>query len=209
MPTTDQPLDYSRYRVLVERIAARDELAEKELYELLSPGLRFFLARSLPRTEDMEDELHNVFLIVVHAIQHGHIREPERLLGYVRGVVKHRLVAKIEEIQRMRLHVEASDFNLGGTPADVEEEIADKERKQIAMKVLQGMSAKHREVLVRFYLNEQTPDEIRREMCLTETQFRLLKSRAKACFVEQVNRKHPRGFTVGRVVAFARRAAVA
>ncbi len=209
MPTTDQCLDHSWYRVLVERIAARDELAEKELYELLSPGLRFFLARGLPRTEDIEDELHNIFLIVVHAIQRGHIREPERLLGYVRGVLKHRLAAKVQEIQKMRLHVEASDFNLGGTLADVEEEIAKNERKKIAMDVLQGMSAKDREVLIRFYLDDQTPDEICREMRLTETQFRLLKWRAKARFAERVNRKHAHKFSVGRVAAFARRARIA
>jgi hypothetical protein len=37
-------------------------------------------------------------------------------------------------------------------------------------------------VLIRFYLDEQTPDVICRDMGLTETQFRLIKSRAKARF---------------------------
>jgi RNA polymerase sigma-70 factor, ECF subfamily len=37
---------------------------------------------------------------------------------------------------------------------------------------------------VRFYLNEEPQEQICREMALTETQFRLLKSRAKARFGE-------------------------
>jgi len=39
-----------------------------------------------------------------------------------------------------------------------------------------------RDVLVRFYLKGETPDRICREMNLTQNQFRLLKSRAKARF---------------------------
>ena len=48
------------------------------------------------------------------------------------------------------------------------------------MRVLNGLPQRDREVLVRFYLREQTADEICRDMGLTETQFRLIKSRAKA-----------------------------
>jgi len=209
MPTTDQTLDHSRFRVLVERIAARDELAEKELYELLSRGLRFFLARRLPKAEDSEDELHNVFLMVIYGIQRGHIREPERLMGYVRGIVRHRLAAKIEEIVKMRSHVEASDFNVGGTRVDIEATIENQERKNCAMEVLRSMSIKDRDILMRFYLNEQTREEICQDMHLTETQFRLLKSRAKARFVERFQKTETRKFSVGRVVAFARRASAA
>ncbi len=42
------------------------------------------------------------------------------------------------------------------------------------------MRPRDREVLVRFYVQEQDAAEICRTMDLTETQFRLLKSRAKA-----------------------------
>jgi len=50
-----------------------------------------------------------------------------------------------------------------------------------------------REILRRFYLEEQTQEQICAEMGLTETQFRLLKSRAKARFGELGRRRlrHP------------------
>jgi len=51
------------------------------------------------------------------------------------------------------------------------------------------MSARDREVLTRFYLREESPERIREEMGLTETQFNLLKSRAKARLTELVQRK--------------------
>lgn len=55
--------------------------------------------------------------------------------------------------------------------------------------VLEGISARDREILTRFYLHEQTQQQICDEMNLTETQFRLLKSRAKARFGELGRKK--------------------
>jgi DNA-directed RNA polymerase specialized sigma24 family protein len=48
--------------------------------------------------------------------------------------------------------------------------------------ILQAIPRRDREILTRFYLKEQTQEEICEEMKLTETQFRLLKSRAKSRF---------------------------
>lgn len=51
-------------------------------------------------------------------------------------------------------------------------------------RALSALSERDREILVRVYLKEQTPEQICREMALSETQFRLLKSRARAKFLE-------------------------
>jgi len=48
---------------------------------------------------------------------------------------------------------------------------------------------KTRDILVRFYLKEQSQEQICREMSLTETQFRLRKSRAKEKFNKVVHRE--------------------
>jgi DNA-directed RNA polymerase specialized sigma24 family protein len=55
--------------------------------------------------------------------------------------------------------------------------------------VLKGISQRDREILTRFYLYEQPQEQICEEMNLTETQFRLLKSRAKARFGELGKRR--------------------
>ena len=45
--------------------------------------------------------------------------------------------------------------------------------------LLGSLNDKERQILTRFYLHEQSKEQICREMDLTDTQFRLAKSRAK------------------------------
>ena len=57
-----------------------------------------------------------------------------------------------------------------------------RQRAEIMSAILRGISQRDREILTRFYLLEQPQEQICQEMSLTDTQFRLLKSRAKARF---------------------------
>jgi DNA-directed RNA polymerase specialized sigma24 family protein len=57
-----------------------------------------------------------------------------------------------------------------------------RERMEVVKAALAQLDEDEREILERFYLQEQSPEEIMREMHLTATQFRLHKSRAKAKF---------------------------
>ena len=70
---------------------------------------------------------------------------------------------------------------------------------------MNGLAALDREILMRFYLDEQSQDEICTEMGLTEMQFRLRKSRAKARFAElsrkALTRKRPLDKTAATQVA--------
>jgi hypothetical protein len=38
--------------------------------------------------QDLDDKVHDTFLIVVQAIRKGELREPERLMGFVHTVVR-------------------------------------------------------------------------------------------------------------------------
>jgi hypothetical protein len=49
---------------------------------------------------------------------------------------------------------------------------------------LREMPSLSRQILVRFYLHEQTPEQICADMGITQRQFRLMKWRAKARFAE-------------------------
>ena len=55
---------------------------------------------------------------------------------------------------------------------------------QIALRVLEEMPARYREALVRFYAADERPEEIQQALGITETQFRLVKSRARSRFDE-------------------------
>lgn len=168
---------------LVTRIRDGDPEGMEDLYRLFSGGIRYYLCRQLG-AQELDDKVHDTFLIVVHAIRRGDLREPERLMGFVRTVVRRQVAAYIDRA----VHDRKEQVNLeSGVPlADLrrtpEECAIDAQRAELMEQILQAIPRRDREILTRFYLREQTQEEICEEMKLTETQFRLLKSRAKSRF---------------------------
>ena len=175
---------------LVNRIRAEDPAAMEELYRLFHRGIRFFLCRQLG-PQELDDKIHDILLIVVQAIRRGNLREPERLMGFVRTVVKRQVAAYIDQAVHSRREFE--DLEEGRTVFDggknPEQRVISRQQIEIMSSVLRSISRRDREILTRFYILEQSQEQICREMGLTETQFRLLKSRAKARFGEMGRRK--------------------
>lgn len=142
------------------------------------------LAGSLRRQwgyQDYEDRMHDAFLVVVQAIRDGKLREPAALPSYILGIARLTLCSKIG--------VRARHERLNGSlrhwitsrqgRVTPEQALAEKERMQIMRDLLGSLNDKERQILTRFYLHEQSKEQICREMDLTDTQFRLAKSRAK------------------------------
>ena len=170
---------------LVESIQRGERGGMEELYRVFSRGVRFYLCRQLG-PQDLDDRVHDTFLIVVQAISKGELREPERLMGFVRTVVRRQVAAQIDRsVQSRREQAELDSSAAVSDHRDTPEEAAIlRQHEQVAETVLRNVSNRDREILTRFYLMEQTQQEICDEMSLSETQFRLLKSRAKARFGE-------------------------
>lgn len=179
-----------RWSALVTRIRDNEDSAMEELYRVFSRGVRYYLCRHLG-PQELDDKVHDTFLIVVQAIQNGGLREPEKLMGFVRTVVRRQVAACIDlAVQTRRDH---ADMELGGRVPDFtlnpEQRAIQDQKTNLMIKVLRGISRRDREILTRFYLYEQSQEQICDEMNLTETQFRLLKSRAKARFGELGRRR--------------------
>src|SRR6202790_5478697 len=73
----------------------------EELYRVFSKGVRFYLCRQLG-PQDLEDKVHDTFLIVVSAVRRGELREPERLMGFVRTIVRRQVAAYIDQVVHNR-----------------------------------------------------------------------------------------------------------
>ena len=177
-----EPVDWIR---LVDKIRAGDAAAMEDLYRLFYRGVKFYLCRQLG-LQELEDKIHDTFVIVVQAIRRGELREPERLMGYVRTVVRRQVAAHIDQaVHNRREIMELEDgVRLADSRNNPEQIAMVEERAGLMEQVLRTLSRRDREILTRFYLQEQGQDEICRDMGLTETQFRLLKSRAKRRFGE-------------------------
>ena len=175
---------------LVRQVQEHDPNGMEELYRVFARGVRFYLCRQLG-PQDLDDRVHDTFLIVVQAIQRGDLREPERLMGFVRTIVRRQVAAHIDEVVHRRR--EETDLENGSRlvskSVGPEETAMREQRLELMRLVLKRLGGRDREILTRFYLHEQTQEQICEEMSLTETQFRLLKSRAKARFGEIGKRK--------------------
>jgi RNA polymerase sigma-70 factor, ECF subfamily len=175
---------------LVARIRRGDPSAMEEMYQMFSTGIRFLLYRQLGPV-DLDDKVHDVFVIITEAICSGELREPERLMGYVHTVVRRQVASHIGRAVNLRRNQVDIDFqeSLSDQRPDPEREAIARENLGLAMRVLQSIPKRDREVLTRFYLDEESAEEICQKMDLSQTQFRLIKSRAKARFGELGKRR--------------------
>ena len=177
---------------LVTQIVAGDPAGQAGLYEAFGPGLRLFLAHHLQRAEDVEDRLHDVFVKVVVAIREGHLREPQRLAGFIRTIAWRQIAAFIDQAVERRSLVEdvSGALRVASRAPNPEQLAIDKQWMQRAIEILQSFPRVDREILSRFYWQDQDAAHICRELGLTATQFRLRKTRAKSRFVGELGKEN-------------------
>ncbi|MDQ2946873.1 MAG: hypothetical protein M3Y27_13175, partial [Acidobacteriota bacterium] len=92
-------------------------------------------------------------------------------------------------ISRRRVGCLSDGINPPDSRVNLELSAYQKQMVQIAQEILSAMPRRDRDVLNRFYLEEQSKEQICDEMQLTPTQFRLLKSKAKSTFTEMGERR--------------------
>ena len=126
----------------VQRIRDGDRTGEEVLYRHLVSGARLLLLLRL-QTDEVDDRVHDLFVIVVGAIRRGEIREPEHLMAFVRTVLNRQMSMEIGRIVRRRrnsLDLELA-ADLKTTDASPEEE-----------------AAEHQKVEPRFWYHEPTAE---------------------------------------------------
>src|ERR1700689_1708228 len=185
---------------LVDRIHSRETDGMAELYQMFSNSIRFYLCQQLG-PQEMNDKVHDTFVIVVEAIQLGELRDASRLMGFIRTIARRQVSLHIDNVvqtRRRQMELDAT-VRLADLRRNPEERAIFRQRSELLVRVLGELSNLDRRILTRYYLLEESPAEICSEMALTETQFRLLKSRAKARLGELGKKKlaqraQPAGF---------------
>lgn len=177
--SVDQPSDNRDTPVLpswadiTDKIKQNDADGFEELNRVFSRGVRYFLCRHVG-CQHLDEQVRDTLLIVAQAIQRGELEDPERMVEFVRTIVRCQIAAQI-------------DGNVRAAETNPEQDAIRQENRETAREVLRGAAPADREMLIRFYLCEQPAEQICSEMGVTETEFRLLKSRAKARFEELSN----------------------
>ncbi|MBZ5604523.1 MAG: sigma-70 family RNA polymerase sigma factor [Acidobacteriia bacterium] len=179
--TADQFVDGAYWVNLVRNISRENDQGVEQLYSLLSAHVRAALSRTVG-PDAREDLVHEVLVIVLEAIRAGELRDPTRLMGFVRRIAQRRAVAHIRQLVFRRRRFVLSDAAEPRAPLrDSPDTGVDRnDRFERARRALRRLTPRDREILERFYLREQPRAQICFEMRLTDTQFRLFKSRAIA-----------------------------
>jgi len=195
-PLTTFNASPARCRELVSRIQKRNPAALEELYGMVK-NFTWFLMRQLG-PDDLQDNVHDVYVTVAEAIAAGKLRDPERLSAFLTTVTRFYTYSQIERRVQGRnrflaLDGAALDFSDG---TNLEKRVGHRQKITFVREILSQMPAVDREILRRFYLEEQSKERICREMRLTPTQFRNIKSQAKLALtrigLRRLQRRGPR-----------------
>ena len=157
-PTGPAPVAEPVLELLARRVQRGDDDAMRELYDIFSTGIRFMLFRQLG-PDDLDDKVHDVFLIIAQAIRNGELREPSRLMGYIHTIVRRQIAAYIDRavsLRRNRIEVDF-DESVCDSHSDPENEMIERENLELALSVLQSIPKRDREVLIRFYFKGGVP----------------------------------------------------
>jgi RNA polymerase sigma factor (sigma-70 family) len=131
--------------------------------------------------QDFDDRIHDMFIVVAEAIRDGRLRKPAALPSYIHGIARLSLCSKLGARSRHgRLSGSLRHWVEMRHPSNTPEQaLAAREQSVLMREMLESLPEREREILIRFYLREETKEAICRDLRLTETQFRLTKSRAK------------------------------
>jgi RNA polymerase sigma-70 factor, ECF subfamily len=176
-----------RLASLLLLIRNNDNAAAEELCDLLTRGITLLIKRRAG-AQDVDDQVQEVLLQVLIAIKADRVRCPEAVAAYARGVALRKTAthigARIQERSRTAENAEDLDPPESRADACPERTYLNNEQVAIARRALSCLQMREREVLRRFYVDEESPTDICLKMRLTATQFRLLKSRAKSRFAD-------------------------
>lgn len=159
-----------------------DRAAVEALIAKHYTGLRLLIQRRVGNAEAAADILNQAACTAWEKWQAGQVQRPEEIGGYIFQVAMNLLRNRRRKIvERSDRHVD-SDV-LGQLPANIDATDRWLEKK-IAVRVKQILqeltSARDREILVRFYLQEEEKDAICRDLALAPDQFDKVLHRARA-----------------------------
>jgi DNA-directed RNA polymerase specialized sigma24 family protein len=178
---------------IVQEIQSGDERGVELLYLAVSDCARAQLYQSID-PQAVDDHLQEIVMIVLAAVKSGELRDAQCLMGFVRTVTRRQVAVHIRRAifsRRRLVPVETAAPPMAPMNESPEARFSAMERVTVVRNVLGRLRARDREILVRFYYDEQDAGTICREMALTATQFRLYKSRALAKCYELRQRPLP------------------
>jgi hypothetical protein len=171
-----RPVDWAD---LVAGIRAGDEEAVSRLREIFQGAIRYFLRRALGQHK-LESRQKEVLALLIKNIRETSIEDPNRLASYVLTLLRQYIGSQITASPHLASDKES---NANG-------------RVGAIRTLLANIAAVDREALHRYYVGEETGEQIRRELNITSARFRSLRSTTRTAVMSRPKEsKHKSGFS--------------
>jgi len=166
---------------LVARIGAGDRDAEAEFVRRYAAGVRVLMRRYCrPGDPVVEDLSQEVLMHVLERLRVGAVLDANALPAYVRSSIVR--TANAEYRRRRDVDPAISVDDIAGSENPAEIHVA-AQRASLLKALLSEMPvARDREILVRFYLNEEDRDDVCRALDIDASHFRRVVHRARERF---------------------------
>jgi RNA polymerase sigma-70 factor (ECF subfamily) len=171
---------------LVARIRKGESAAEAQLVARYGRGITIILRRAAGAHGAADDLYQEVFLRAVEKIRAGELRDPERLSGFICGIARNLAI----DYFRRRVHGEApaGDADVLSLPEPAPNPLERMMRDEAARAVRQMLaelpSPRDREILTRFYIQEEDKERICTDLGLSGLHFNRVLHRARERFRE-------------------------
>jgi len=166
---------------LVSRVAAGDRRAEAEMVKRYSRGLRFLLRRKARDVELAEDFLQETWAIALVKIRDGGLDDPGRLAGYLCGIANNLAHSEQRRVGRQRTSIDSEIVDL--IPDESSNPLRNVTRAEVCRQVdslLKDLKKERdREILRRFYVQEEDKESICSSLDLDSTHFNRVLFRAR------------------------------
>ena len=166
---------------LAHRVVVGDPLAESELINRYSRGLRFLLRRKTRDTELAEDLLQDTWAVALEKMRQKPLDQPERLSGFLSGIARHLALNELRKTGRQRTSVSTDIINL--VPDESANPMRQASRAEVCRHVRilldELKQDRDRQILERFYVKEQEKEEICRKIGVDGSHFNRVLYRAR------------------------------
>lgn len=166
---------------LVKRVVDGDTLAEAEMVKRYSRGLRFLLRRKCRDAELAEDFLQETWAIALVKIRSRGLDDPGRLAGYLCGIANNLAQSEYRRVARQRTTANSEIIEL--IPDESSNPLRHVTRAEVCRQVdnvLKNLKKERdREILRRFYVQEEDKESICSYLDVDSTHFNRVLFRAR------------------------------
>lgn len=165
------------YVALVEQIQSGNTRAETRMVERFASGLRAMLSRKCS-PDVAEDVFQETWRVTIEKVRNGDLRQPDRLPAFIHQIARNQVVMYFRK--NSDTLDSPDDRELASADPNPEQIFETNRLQQFVRDMINQLDTpRDREILMRFYVQEEDKDEICKDLQLTSQHFNRVIYRAK------------------------------